>query len=257
MTHFIKVGGLGVIAAVMGIFVFIFIQILPLFRGATVQALQTIETQVPNAIMLGVDQWTELPFVLDESDTLHFIAIPDGERNSVPIALPGDAKATSYAYVPGTQQIAVGTDQGGFSIVDLNYEASFGADETRTIEQNVKIGKPYSGGVSGAPVVALDYCDGASVKVAVLVQEVDGKPVTHAVTLKQKRSLMGAGKIKVAGNQDLTAEIADRPRFVRVGADGQVIAVATKDAITYLRMESGSFVKKQRFVPFADSARRL
>jgi phosphate transport system permease protein len=254
MNHFIKVGGLGVIAAVMGIFVFIFIQILPLFRGANVQALQTVDTQVPDAIMLGVDQWTELPFVLDESGTLHFIAIPSGERRSVPIALPGDAKASAYTYVPATQQIVVGTDQGGFSIVDLNYKANFGADETRTIEQQVQVGKPYSGGVSGEPVLALAYCDGESIKVAVLVQEVDGKPVTHAVTLKQKRSLMGAGKIKVAGNQDLSAEIAGRPRFLRVGADGQVIVVATKDTITYLRLESGNFVKKQEFLPFAKSA---
>ena len=37
MNHFIKFGGLGIIAAVSGIFVFIVLQILPLFRSAQVR----------------------------------------------------------------------------------------------------------------------------------------------------------------------------------------------------------------------------
>ena len=37
MTQFIKVGGVSIIAAVLGIFVFIFVQIFPLFGGAKVK----------------------------------------------------------------------------------------------------------------------------------------------------------------------------------------------------------------------------
>ena len=39
MNYFIVVGGVAVIAAVMGIFVFIFFQVLPLFQGASVKPL--------------------------------------------------------------------------------------------------------------------------------------------------------------------------------------------------------------------------
>ncbi len=255
MTHFIKVGGLAVIAAVMGIFVFIFWQVLPLFRGAEVSLVQELETGVPDALMLGVDQWTELPFVLDKEGQLHFIAIPSGERSVVPINLADDAQPSAFAYVPKTQQLAVGTDKGGFSLVDLNYAASFGDDEQRSIGQDVTVGKRYKGGLADVPVIALDYVDGESLKVAVLVQEADGKRVTHAVTLKQKRSLMGAGKVKVAGNQDISGELEGTPRFVRVGAGGQLIAVATDSgSICYLRRDGREFVKMQTFFPFADSA---
>ena len=46
MTWFITIGGLGVIIAVLGIFVFILSQILPLFQGAGIQALRTVPTGV-------------------------------------------------------------------------------------------------------------------------------------------------------------------------------------------------------------------
>jgi phosphate transport system permease protein len=41
MTQFIKIGGIGLIMAVSGIFVFILFQIIPLFQGASVSKLKT------------------------------------------------------------------------------------------------------------------------------------------------------------------------------------------------------------------------
>ena len=42
MTYFISIGGIAVVVAVLGIFVFILSQILPLFRGAQVKPLTSV-----------------------------------------------------------------------------------------------------------------------------------------------------------------------------------------------------------------------
>ena len=43
MVYFITIGGIAVVAAVLGIFVFILSQILPLFRGAHVKPLTSVQ----------------------------------------------------------------------------------------------------------------------------------------------------------------------------------------------------------------------
>src|SRR5687767_4630614 len=73
MTHFITIGGLAVIIAVLGIFVFILLQILPLFQGARVQELLTVELPDKTYGVLGADEWSELPFVMTSDGTLIFV----------------------------------------------------------------------------------------------------------------------------------------------------------------------------------------
>ena len=70
MTGFIKVGGVAVITAVAGICVFILWQIIPLFQHARVKELKSIAAGVKDAAVLGVDEWSELPFVADSKGTL-------------------------------------------------------------------------------------------------------------------------------------------------------------------------------------------
>src|SRR5688572_14905838 len=78
MTGFIKIGGVLVITAVAGIFLFILVQILPLFRGAEVKELKTIAVplgaeQSAQPVALGVDEWSELPVIVDAAGGLTFI----------------------------------------------------------------------------------------------------------------------------------------------------------------------------------------
>ena len=61
MTWLIKAGGIAVILAVCGIFVFILWQILPLFQGASVS--RTGELALPagaKPMALGIDAWAPL-----------------------------------------------------------------------------------------------------------------------------------------------------------------------------------------------------
>src|SRR5512145_2520790 len=52
MTYFISVGGIAVVVAVLGIFVFILSQILPLFRGAHVKRLTSVQLPLQSYAVL-------------------------------------------------------------------------------------------------------------------------------------------------------------------------------------------------------------
>ena len=80
MTHFIKVGGLGVVAAVFGIFFFILVQILPLFRSAGVRELRSVDLPRGDYRALGVDEWGELPLVVSADGSVFFVDLAgDGQ----------------------------------------------------------------------------------------------------------------------------------------------------------------------------------
>ena len=73
MTYLITVGGLGVIIAVLGIFVFILFQILPLFQGARVAALGQQSLPPETYAVLGADEWTEYPFIVSQNGQMTFL----------------------------------------------------------------------------------------------------------------------------------------------------------------------------------------
>ncbi|MBM3224499.1 MAG: hypothetical protein FJZ47_11955, partial [Candidatus Tectomicrobia bacterium] len=99
MTYFITIGGIAVVVAVLGIFVFILSQILPLFRGAHIQPLTSVPLPHQPYVLFGVDEWTELPFVITADGTLTFVDLQGKQGVQTPD--PGFAAAktfTAYAY---------------------------------------------------------------------------------------------------------------------------------------------------------------
>ncbi|HJZ12654.1 MAG TPA: hypothetical protein VJ521_10915, partial [Acidobacteriota bacterium] len=73
MTHFIKIGGISIIVAVLGIFVFILWQILPLFRPAEVHPALRVALPPGDYRALGIDEWGELPFVVDQTGLIYLV----------------------------------------------------------------------------------------------------------------------------------------------------------------------------------------
>ncbi|MFP4202778.1 MAG: hypothetical protein ACLFS4_00405, partial [Opitutales bacterium] len=85
MTWFVKAGGALVMAAVFAIFLFIFIQVIPLFSSPKVEKTGHIQTPLRDGepiAAVGTDEWGELPFFLTESGTLYFADI-EGDAGSI------------------------------------------------------------------------------------------------------------------------------------------------------------------------------
>ena len=260
MTWFITIGGLGVIIAVLGIFVFILSQILPLFQGASIRPLRTVPTGVADARVLGVDEWTALPMLVGNDGTLSFIDL-EGERGTFQVdpAFPEERTFSAYAYDQQSQQVVFATTQGEFALVDVNYEPVYDGD-TRTIVAQPEAGALLPLGRPGAPISQVAYGDSGAQKLVAALQNVDGVPQVHAALLEQKRTLLGSGDIVLKATYDLTPLLSGSPQMIGVApqtANSVVVATAAGQ-VFYFYFEAGEEVEevvlRQVFTPFQDLA---
>jgi phosphate transport system permease protein len=253
MHHLIKVGGVGIIAAIFAIFVFIFLQVLPLFQGARVTLLRMVAAPPGNYVALGADEWMAKPFLLAADGTFTFLALD--ETGVVEIrrpALPDDPVITAVRYRALAGVAPIGTADGRFSVVTVKYEARL-TSAGRAVEVALEPGPLTPIGPAGAPVRTIDYADAGAEKLAAALVEVDGRIEVHAVRMTQKRSLTGAGRTVVEGGADLTPHIQGRPVEARVNGRADSVLVRTEEGeVFYLHRIGGEFALRQRFRPLAD-----
>ena len=258
MTWFITIGGLGVIIAVLGIFVFILSQILPLFQGASIQPLRTVPTGVSNAQVLGVDEWTALPMLVTEDGMLSFVDLVD-ERGTFQVnpAFQEERTFSAYAYDQQAQRVVFATTQGEFALVDVNYEPVYDGD-TRTIVAQPEAGPFLALGQPGVPITQVAYGDSGAQKLVAALQDVDGTLQVHAALLEQKQTLLGTGQTVLKATYDLTPLLSGTPQMIGVTpqtANGVVVATAAGQ-VFYFYFEAGEDVEqvvlRQVFNPFQD-----
>ncbi len=255
MTHFIKVGGVSLIVAVFAIFLFIFWQILPLFGGAKVQPLKTLDTPPGRYQAIGVDEWSELPFLLDGAGRIVFVPVEDPSmalKPEIPFETP--KTTTSFRYKPSRQGVIYGSEDGYFSWVTINYAADY-ESKKRVIKQDLKAGPWIAVGDQRSSIRAIDFGDANSEKLVAVIQEQDGVWGVRAVLLKQEQTLFGSGELKVDSQYDLTAQVRSRPVDVLVNsaADGVLVRDA-EGSVLYFHRSGGEFKLRQTFRPFEDSA---
>jgi phosphate transport system permease protein len=255
MTYMITVGGIGVIIAVLGIFVFILSQILPLFQGAQVVPRHSVQLPPASYAILGADEWTEYPFLLTSQGQLSLVDLV-GQRGVQPVD-PGFAEAltfSAFTYDQNRQELVFATLDGRFSVVSLNYRADFGGQDTRRIVAEPKAGPILSIGKPNYPITQVVYGDAGETKLVAALQNVDGGREVHAVTLTQRRTLLGAGKTMLGDTFNLTSQIKGEPQDIAVNpqANGLVVATQTGE-IYYFFRDNNDITLRQVFSPFNDT----
>jgi phosphate transport system permease protein len=255
MTVVIKVGGALVITAVLGIFVFIFVQIFPLFQAAKVKELQTVPLPDGAYGVLGVDEWGDKPFVIQKDGKLLTAEMNTGSVAEVPVTYEAPKIFTAIAYNEREQQLAMGTSDGFFTIVKMAYTA-----EEKNGHRQVSLAptaRPFTAiGTPGQPIQAIAYGDSGDRKLIAAVQEVEGQKQLHVLSLSRKRSLMGAGKEAVDQTFELSSKLTGRPVQVLVPTAADSVIVLNEDgSVNYLfRAAPDKFEVRQTFRPFEDSA---
>ena len=258
MTWFITIGGMGVIIAVLGIFVFILSQILPLFQGASIQSLRTVATGVSDAKVMGVDEWTALPMLVGGDGTLSFIDL-EGERGTFQVkpSFSEERTFSAYAYDQQIQRVVYATTQGEFALVDVNYEPMYDGD-TRTIVAKPEAGEFRALGRPGVPITQVAYGDSGTQKLVAALQDVEGKPQVHAALLEQKQTLLGSGETVLKATYDLTPLLSGTPQMIGVTPQtaNSVVVATTAGQVLYFYFEAGEDVEevvlRQVFTPFQD-----
>jgi phosphate transport system permease protein len=252
MTWFIKVGGLAIIVAVFGIFVFILAEILPLFRSATVERAGERQSPVAAPLAFGVDEWGQLPFVLSADGTFHFMPAQGPTASSAIPLQPGEA-LTAADYDQQHQRAVLGTSAGRVLQVDLNFTAK--AVEGRAeVAAAPAIAAEFAVGTPGRAIRAVGYGEASSAKLAAVLQESDQGLRLHASAFTVARSMMGKGAVEKIWEQDLTALLPGLPERILVdGKAEQIVATDAEGRITVLAAgDSGASVFQQPFQPFAD-----
>lgn len=253
MNVAIRAGGFGIIAAVFGIFVFIAAQVLPLFKGAKVERVKQIPfAEGGRPLVFGIDEWGRLPFYYDGGNEVKFVdAETGGPAATLPLELPGGVRVTAASYSPENATVTVGSADGRVGFFKVEYAREFAEDGGRTIRPSVTTGEFYETGVPGAPVEKVEFGDGGDTKVVGAVVNVNGRREVRAVILRQRRTLMGAGKVEKVAGLDLTPMLSGEPRLLRVPHTGDAVLVATdKGAVDYFYLTEEGVEKRQEFRPF-------
>ncbi len=260
MTSLITIGGIVVVAAVLGIFVFILAQVLPLFRSAQVGEGPVHPVPAGEFVAFGVDEWGELPYFVGDDgaiwalDTAGFEKAHDRGAFPVDAGLDEHAPITAISHVPISDHVLYGTADGHFSVVALSHRTRFpdhrdGREVTLDAEALpwIPIGR------EGAPIELIAYGDSGTRKLAGAIQRVDGRPELHVITLSQGRSLLADGDIEVGARFDLSEHIRGEPVALLIPEEANAVLVADASGeVTYLFFQGGQFSVRQRFRPFED-----
>lgn len=258
MTYFITVGGIAVIIAVLGIFVFIFSQIHPLFQGARVHERQSVQLPKASYEVLGADEWSEYPVLVTSEANLVFVDVT-GNRGvqQVDLELSPDTTFSAFDYDQKQQNIIFASTDGQFSVVTVNYDVTFDARGRRTVVAQPEAGPLLPIGKPGFPITRIAYGDNGTNKLAAGIQQVDGTLEVHAVTLSQKRTLLGTGETELNETYDLTPMLQGELQDIVVNTQANGIAVATTSGdVYYFFRDEDEITLRQVLTPFKDAEER-
>lgn len=252
MTVVIQAGGVLVIAAVFGIFLFIASQIWPLFVGAHVEKAGKRDAPPGEYLALGVDEWGEMPFLVRPNGSLVFVPTdPERATEELALDLPEGVEAKSIQYLPKFGLLVVGTNDGRFAVAQVGYKKDF--SNNGKVIASLDVEGIFDFGQPGASVEQIAYGNGAEVKLAVGILEQDGKRTVRAVTLKQSKGLLGKGKKQLDKTYDLTAFINATPDHLLVDQQAEGILVGLKNGkVEYFYREGNDIALRQEFTPFED-----
>ncbi len=251
MTYFIKAGGIGIIAAVLGIFVFIFSQTLPLFRGAEVREKAVYSLEPGDYQMLGADEWGQLPFVAEKNGTLNFFDVTKGKIISRfnPSETSGK-EVTAYRYNFSQQEMIYGTADGFFFIVPVAYARNH-KDNQNTVTVTTEPGAAVEIGSHRSPVTQIAAAHSGEAQLVAAIQEGPEGSTLTAVSMTQENSLMGEGELSVDQVYDLTPMIKGTPEKMLVNSQADGILVSTAEGkIFYIAFKSGKATLRQAWEPF-------
>jgi phosphate transport system permease protein len=255
MTWAIKAGGVGIILAVSGIFVFILWQILPLFRSAQIQEISSsiLPVSADQIRAVALDEWGESPVLIGADGRVHCNGV-DGAWSSTALELGGRTVSTVALR---RQSLALGTSDGTLVTAAITWETATVAGK-RQISGKVRVTATVALPTKAAPLVALSYADGdARRTIAAILDDPAGRRVM-VCDLESSGGLIGPKTLSVGETWDLTALVHGLPQHILIDERGDTVVVTTQDGglSHFARSDQGFVIRQTPFKPFADAAQK-
>ncbi len=275
MTAVIRSGGIMVMVAVFAIFLFIFLQILPLFGQPDIKPDGAVAIPLPDVEVMGVDEWGELPFFMTREGRLFFADLPrdpktraydreedgsivPGPRGLFEVATGLPEKEWAVWYFDAYKgEIVLGSTDGRVAIVHVEFKAAFPEGAPRRIDPAVRSELLPAFGLEGRPVerVAL-YDSDDSRTVGILQRDEQDKPEVTLQTYAVRPSLFGPSTLSAGAVINATSLIpGETPDRLLLGGRGDRLLLTTRGGwVHYFRLVEGQLEAVQKLRPFADRA---
>ncbi|MEW6754161.1 MAG: ABC transporter permease subunit [Candidatus Latescibacterota bacterium] len=223
--HLITVGGIGVIAAVLGILVFVLVEAYPLFRGVRVEPVASLQAGHPGPwLEAGVDPYRLAAFVVGE-DGVRFLRLADGAplEAEPPVETP-PARVASAHVASGGVLLALGLEDGRVQLLRLSLAAERGAGGERGVRPAAILVETLPLDPAGEPIVQVRCADDDQLRSAVAGITASGRVL--AVVRQRQRGLLGPGTLEQQ-RHDLTAGIDGRPTALLLDSRALRLLVGT------------------------------
>lgn len=138
----IAIGGLGVIAAVLVIFLYLVYEVLPLFRGASIQAVSEFRLEQQDGadvLHLALEERLEVAMRLGADGQAVYFNTDDGAViGRIPLAIPEGQSISSFALDTDVSGIfALGLSGGEVLIAQYGYQERFDANNARIVSPEI------------------------------------------------------------------------------------------------------------------------
>ncbi|MBC8548892.1 MAG: hypothetical protein H8D23_04515, partial [Candidatus Brocadiales bacterium] len=130
----ITLGGAAVIIVILALFVFIFLEVFPLLKGARVLGKSTCSLS-GKAISVGLDEYQEIAYAVYEDGNIDFISLSDGKLIKKH-GISGAGNSIINAVCEDKGRIVMGMKDGRILKVQIGFSVSF-EDEERIITPEV------------------------------------------------------------------------------------------------------------------------
>ncbi len=255
MNHFIKIGGLGVIAAVCGIFLFIASQIAPLFGSAKVQELSKHPIAIPaeagSVAAIAIDEWSESPVFVTDSGRIFIYALPEKKLAEADTGFLNGRRPTAIDYNQERQDVIFGFEDGQFEKIAVRFEPEYDSGK-RVVAAKLAASGIFPITSTAEKILSINWGEpDPRTRIAVAVTEADGQRFLRALPMEQGRTLLGPGPLKALEPIDLTAQAPEGLERVRINRRGDtILAIGAGGEVRFFYFNGKTVVLKQTFVPF-------
>ncbi|QTN32442.1 ABC transporter permease subunit [Akkermansiaceae bacterium] len=246
----IRFGGIAVILAVFGIFWFIGKEVVPLFRpGEVVESTEVSADVAP--LILGVDEWGDMPFFYSGGQTVVFVDGQSGQRSEIQVPGLEGLTVTASSYDPVNRRVALGLGDGRVGSFIVGYERVFENGEAKGVKPSVTAEPWFELKAGEGAVTGIAYGDDGTSRVVAAKRGTGEARTVEVLRLGMKGGLIGGKTLKLLAEVDVSSEIEGDVVMLRASQNGSMVLAANAEGeVTYLLADSAGVTRRQVFSPF-------
>jgi len=264
----VRIGGIAIICAVLGITVFLFAQVVPLLRGACVRAVTPVVTGETHALLTIIDEHQERVLIVGREPVATIASLEGHETERIPLAGLDGQELSAVSYIPHTASVAFGTATGLIWTGSIELRTTFdGAQRTARPTMKLDASFPLDPGhrvlqlayreTDAAALIAAVTDHAALTMARVTIQRPLVGPVRRTLEKLEvptdQRGPFSALLINESCTQLLTATMDGRIIRWQITADGRLDAVETIEAVPHGSVTAMSYLIGERSIAVGGS----